>query len=61
MPPAVVYLRRRLAAFEVLDWRAAVSIFLFVALHASILVIMYQTETDEVSKAAFLLTWGALN
>jgi sulfatase-like protein len=61
MPPAVLYLRSRVAAVGVRDWQFAGGVALVIALHAAAALIMYETEADLVAKAAFVLTWGVLN
>src|SRR5262245_19819718 len=61
MPPAILYLRNRLAFLDVADRRRAVRVAVVVAIHLAALAIMLDTEDELVSKAAFLFTWGLLN
>ena len=58
MPPAVVYLKNRLAAA---DRRHAGQLALFAAIHLAALGLLLVSEAEPVARAAFVLTWGALN
>src|SRR5712691_2078488 len=58
MPPAVLFLRNRLAAA---DRRHAGSLALLAAIHLAALGLLIWTEVDPEAQAAFVLTWGVLN
>jgi hypothetical protein len=58
MPPAVVYLKNRLAAA---DRRHAGRLALFAAIHLAALGLLLVSEAEPAARAAFVLTWGALN
>jgi hypothetical protein len=58
MPPAVLYLKNRLASA---DCRHAARVGLLVCLHLSAFGILLWNETDPAAQAAFIFTWGALN
>src|SRR5262245_10068101 len=59
MPPAILYLRNRLAFLDMTDRRLRAAVM--AAIHLVALAIMLDTEDEVVSKAAFLFTWGLLN
>src|SRR5438046_1438554 len=61
MPPAVLYLKTRLAAVDRREWRYAGGTALLLALHACAAVIMVVTERNPVAYAVFGLSWGVLN
>ena len=58
MPPAVLYLKNRLATA---DHRYAGGIALLAAIHLAAFGILIWSEAEPVARAAFVLTWGALN
>ncbi len=58
MPPAVFYLKNRLAAA---DRRYAGRFALLAALHLAAFGILLWSEDEPAARAAFALTWGALN
>src|SRR5262252_4253374 len=58
MPPAVAYLKNRLAAADL--WQAT-GVALLVALHLASFGILLWSEHEPAARAAFVLTWGALN
>jgi len=58
MPPAVAYLKNRLATA---DLRQAMGVALLVALHLVAFGILLWSEHEPAARAAFVLTWGALN
>jgi hypothetical protein len=58
MPPAVVYLKNRLAAA---DRRHTGRLALFAAIHLAALGLLLVSEAEPAARAAFVLTWGALN
>src|SRR6266436_7234853 len=57
MPTAATYLKNRLAA----DRRRAASLALLAALHLVAFGILLWSEDEPAARAAFALTWGALN
>jgi hypothetical protein len=58
MPPAVVYLKNRLATA---DRRYAGRLALLAAIHLAAFGILLSSETEPAARAAFVLTWGVLN
>lgn len=58
MPPAVAHLKNRLAAA---DRRRVAGLALLAALHVAALGILLWSEEEPAARAAFVLTWGALN
>src|SRR5215475_3822504 len=58
MPPAVLYLKNRLAAA---DRRYAGRFALLAAIHLAAFGILLWSEDEPAARAAFVLTWGALN
>jgi len=58
MPPAVAYLKNRLATA---DLRQAMGVALLVALHLVAFGILLWSEHEPAARAAFVLTWGALS
>jgi hypothetical protein len=58
MPPAVFYLKNRLAAA---DRRYAGRFALLAAIHLAAFGILLWSEDEPAARAAFALTWGALN
>jgi len=61
MPPALSFLTNRWVAANAASWRDALRIGLIAILHLAALGIMATTEGAIEQKAAFILTWGALN
>ncbi len=60
MPPIVALLENRLAAAAA-EPRSAWRIALLAAIHLAALGVMIWSETELVTAAAFVLTWGSLN
>jgi hypothetical protein len=60
MPPAVFFLKSRIAAAAA-DRSQFVRIVLLVALHLAAFGVLLWTEEDWAARAAFVLTWGILN
>ena len=60
MPPAVLYLRNRLAAAAADPWYAG-AIALLAGIHLSALGLLIVFEAEPVAQAAFVLTWGLIN
>src|SRR6266545_2544029 len=60
MPPVVALLENRLAAAAA-EPRSAWRIALLAAIHLAALGVMIWSETELVTAAAFVLTWGSLN
>src|SRR5262249_17759454 len=58
MPPAVLYLKNRLAAA---DRRYAGRFALLAAIHLAAFGLLLWSEDEPAAQAAFVLTWGALN
>src|SRR6516164_10636873 len=58
MPPAVLYLKNRLAAA---DRRHAGRFALLAAIHLAAFGVLLWSEDEPAARAAFVLTWGALN
>src|SRR5215467_12103231 len=58
MPPAVLYLKNRLAAA---DRRYAGRFALLAAIHLAAFGILLWSEHEPDARAGFVLTWGALN
>src|SRR5215813_1525140 len=58
MPPAVLYLKNRLAAA---DRRYAGRFALLAAIHLAAFGVLLWSEDEPAARAAFVLTWGALN
>src|SRR5262252_7166009 len=58
MPPAVLYLKNRLAAA---DRRYAGRFALLAAIHLAAFGVLLWSEGEPAARAAFVLTWGALN
>ncbi|HEY7662207.1 MAG TPA: sulfatase-like hydrolase/transferase [Xanthobacteraceae bacterium] len=58
MPPAIRYLRDRLASA---DRGQLTRVGLLACLHLSAFAILLSTESDPAAQLAFVLTWGALN
>jgi len=61
MPPAILYLKRRLALIGAAERQFAARVALAAAVHVAALAVMVWSETGLVGKTAFVLTWGALN
>jgi hypothetical protein len=60
MPPAVLFLKSRLAAAAA-DRRTAGRIALIAAVHIAAFALLLASEDDLAARAAFVLTWGAVN
>ena len=58
MPPAVLYLKHRLATA---DRRRLGAIALLVALHLAAAGLLIWSEADLAARTAFVLTWSLLN
>jgi hypothetical protein len=58
MPPAVLFLKNRLAAT---DLRHGAGVMLLAAAHLAAFAVLTWTEADLDAQAAFVLTWGLLN
>src|SRR6266516_7437339 len=58
MPPAVTHLKDRLVAA---DRRQAAGLALLAAIHLVAFGILLWSEAEPAARAAFALTWGALN
>src|SRR5262245_12818147 len=58
LPPAVLYLKSCLAAA---DRRSAVPFALLAAIHRAPFGMLLWSEDEPAARAAFVLTWGALN
>jgi hypothetical protein len=58
MPPAVLYLKRRLATA---DRRSVGAVGLLIAIQLAAFGILIWSEDEPAAQAAFVLTWGALN
>src|SRR5262245_14349017 len=60
MPPAVLFLRNRLAAATADRWHAG-KVALLAGFHLAALGVLIWFETEPPAQAAFVLTWGLLN
>src|SRR5262245_61990375 len=60
MPPAVLYLRNRLAAAAADPWYAG-AIALLAGIHLSALGLLIVFEAEPAAQTTFVLTWGLIN
>src|SRR5262244_2890881 len=60
MPPAVLFLKSRLAAAAA-DRRTAGQIALIAAVHLAAVALLLTSEDDPAARAAFVLSWSGVN
>src|SRR5918994_4488796 len=61
MPPAILYLKNRLAVFDTNERRLALRGAVVAAIHLVAAAIMLSTEDEAVAKLAFVFPWGLIN